>query len=347
MRTVLRANLVFWTLWSAALLWSYFNSYTVGSLVHGLKPAERKSIHINVLLADRNPEEHFAYGEEWLTDLVDQVLVYGEANSTHNEGYKTIPYKERTDRVESMRMDHSALVAACQETGSRYFALIEDDVIASPDWFRKMKAGLAQVEAKSRESGREWVYLRLFYSETFMGWNSEEAPTYMGYIALLYAVILVVCIQLWRRRRRPGYQSLKPTAQSPHTFNYIIALVIGLWTPAAIALFFLTGRVTINRLNPFHGSGIREMPRYGCCAQGLVFPLRQLPGFHHLLTTPPFDFPGDMILEGWAGNHDYSKWALDPSVLQHVGLKQSSEGPRLAEIWNFSFERRPYAPSFW
>lgn len=418
MRPILRANLLFWTLWFAGLLWSYANSFddpssifydrdlayteryskirkaqvdaflhdatgtdnvrkhkdahhgsrngrflcigipsvnrtseaflshTVGSLVQGLKPAERNSIYITVLLADKSPKEHFAYGQQWLPDLVDQVLVYGDANATHMDGYKTIPYTPRADRVESMRMDHSALVAACQTVGSRYFALIEDDVIASPDWFRKLRAGLAQVEAKSLDSGKEWIYLRLFYSEIFMGWNSEEAPVYMGYIAGIYLIIFAVCIHLWQRQRRPGYQSLKPKATT-HTFNYMIALVIGLWTPALIALFFLTGRVTINRLNPFHSPGIREMPRYGCCAQGLVFPLRQLPGFHNLLSSPPFDFAGDQILEGWAGGHDYTKWALDPSVLQHVGLKQSSDGPRLAEVWNFSFERRPSTTFFW
>jgi hypothetical protein len=81
------------------------------------------------------------------------------------------------------------------------------------------------------------------------------------------------------------------------------------------------------------------MPRYGCCAQGLLFPRRQLDGVFELLRNPPYDFPGDMILEGYAGDRELKKWALDPSVFQHVGFKESSEGPRKAEVWNFRFER--------
>ena len=134
-----------------------FLAHTVGSLVDSLSPAERNSIHLVVLLADETPTEHFAYGQPWLTNLADQVLVYEQPGADHsNTDYHTIPFNVRDDgqprgngRVENMRLDHSVLVETCRARGAPYFAFIEDDVIASPDWFRKFFAGVAHVEDRS------------------------------------------------------------------------------------------------------------------------------------------------------------------------------------------------------
>ncbi|KAM3501814.1 hypothetical protein MY10362_005273 [Beauveria mimosiformis] len=341
-----------------------FLSRTVGGLVDSLTPAERSSIHIIVLLADKKPASHFAYGHPWLTDVVDEVLVYEQAGKDHSElpGYRTIPFNIRQDgqprgdgRVENMRLDHSILVETCQSRGAPYFAFIEDDIIASPDWYRKFLEGVARLELKTKQSHKDWVYLRLFYSEIFMGWNAEEWATYAQVIFLVYTAFILAFFVLRRRQRRrytapSGYSPLmskeEPAAKSAQSqrhlqkFNQLSALIIGLWLPAVIALVFLSGRISMKRLNPLPQSGIREMPRYGCCAQGLVIPKRHLPSFLSLLQDAPFDFPGDMMLEGHADQNKLAKWALEPSVMQHVGLKQSSEGNRLAEVWNFSFERR-------
>ncbi|TQV99619.1 integral membrane protein [Cordyceps javanica] len=344
-----------------------FLARTVGGLVDSLTPAERSSIHIVVLLADKTPSSHFAYGQSWLTGIVDEVLVYEQAGKNHSElpGYRTIPFNIRPDgqprgdgRVENMRLDHSVLVDTCWNRGAPYFAFIEDDIVTSPDWYRKFLEGIARLELKTKRSNKDWVYLRLFYSEIFMGWNSEEWATYAEVIFLIYAAFILGFLVLRRRQRRryaspSGYSPLmskeehaaKPVQSQRHLqkFNQLSALIIGLWLPAAIALVFLSGRISMKRLSPVPQSGIREMPRYGCCSQGLVIPKRHLPTFHSLLRDPPFDFPGDMMLEGHADQNKLAKWALEPSVMQHVGLKQSSEGTRLAEVWNFSFERRKMA----
>lgn len=329
-----------------------FLSDTVGSLVQPLTTEERESIHIVVLLADKLPTAHFAYKQSWLTNLVDQVLVYDDPLSHAEREYKSISYQVRedgvlrgADRVESMRLDHSVLVEACRNKGSEYFALVEDDILASPDWFHKAQHGIGYVEEKSKGPDHEWLYLRLFFSEIFMGWNAEEAPGHVMRIAVFYVAAIGIFFALRWQRRRSGYQKLVPKGQGGlESFNIMAAAIIGLWIPAGIALFFLAGRITLHRFSPFPLSGVREMPNYGCCAQGLVFPQKQLPGVQTMLRTPPFQFPGDMLLEDYARDHGLKKWALDPSVMQHVGLKQSSEGPRVAEVWNFSFERRPTGP---
>ncbi|SPO07094.1 uncharacterized protein DNG_09788 [Cephalotrichum gorgonifer] len=328
-----------------------FLPHTIGSLVDSLSPEERESIHIVVLLGDKDPTGHFAYGKDWLFGLADNVVIYQKENSTAaaaDDGadiqsglnYTVLPRDIRgvgrsDDRIENIRIDHSVLFEQCRIRDPTYFALVEDDVIASRDWFSRFKSGVAEVERRSKASGRDWLYLRLFYSELFMGWNNEEVFDYLKVVVLTYSAA-IVCLLLalrWRQRR--------PRAAGPlagKDFGQNVASLLGLWIPACIALVFVTGRISLHRLTTF-SPGVREMPRYGCCAQGVVYPNRHLEGLQTFLREPPYKFPGDMITEGYAERKGWTKWALDPSVLQHVGIVESSDGPRRAEVWNFSFER--------
>ncbi|RKU48497.1 hypothetical protein DL546_005622 [Coniochaeta pulveracea] len=318
-----------------------FLSNTVATLTDTLTPRDRASIHLVVLIADRPSEHHSAYGQPWLESIADEVLLYGEPPKNANSSlYHTVPFnlvagRQRGDgRTENMRLDHSLLVETCRNHGSQYFVLVEDDIIASRDWFSRLKKGLQYVEAKTKQTKKEWLYLRLFFSELYMGWNSEEWLAYSMHIFAIYAIALIVFLVARGRLAFLG-------GKSTHTYRYVTALAFGLWIPALIALYFIGGRVAVGRISPlgWTSHGVREMPEYGCCAQGLLFPRRQLDGVFELLRNPPYDFPGDMILEGYAGDRGLKKWALDPSVFQHVGFKESSEGPRKAEVWNFSFER--------
>ncbi|RFU79712.1 integral membrane [Trichoderma arundinaceum] len=320
-----------------------FLASTVATLSDTLTPDERASIHIVVLLADKSPSKHFAYNQDWLEPLVDEVLLYGEPPERSTK-YRQIPFDLKegnirgNDRVENMRLDHSALVEACRQQEYPYFALVEDDIVTMRDWYPRFKKGLAYVEKRTEETTKEWIYLRLFYSEILMGWNNEEWLSYSKTICLVYTIVLIVFLA-----GRKYVRIVVSTSVSPNTQRYLAALIFGLWLPALIALYFLTGRLSVNRLNPFGinaRNGAREMPHYGCCAQGLVLPQRHLEDFQALLRDPPYNFPGDMILEGYAEDRGLVKWALEPSVFQHVGFKESSDGTRRAEVWNFGFERQ-------
>ena len=278
-------------------------------------------------------------GKDWLFGLADDVLVYSNDSKTELKlNYKVLPHDVRgmgrsDDRVENIRLDHSVLFEACRRRDPTYFALIEDDIIASPDWFTRFKKGVIEVEQKATDAHKDWMYLRLFYSEIFMGWNNEEIFDYLKVVILGYTA-LIACLLLalrCRQRRHTGSFATKDFAQT-------VALLLGLWIPACLALAFVTGRITLHRLFT-RSPTVREMPRYGCCAQGLVFPNHHLQNLQDFLREPPYQFPGDMIMEDYARDNGLSKWALDPSVLQHVGLVESSDGPRRAEVWNFSFER--------
>ncbi|KAI6784140.1 uncharacterized protein J7T54_004686 [Emericellopsis cladophorae] len=325
--------------------------HTLGTLSDNLSAKERGNIHIVVLLADRSPRTHPAYGEPWLTHLADDVMVYEnhddkDAHGKHepDSAYRVIPYDVRRKgrgwtRGETIQLDHSVLIEACRQHGSPYFALMQDDVIASRDWYQRAMNGIDEVEQRSEESKQDWLYLRLFYSEMLMGWNSEEVPEYLKQIGTAYGLLAALVMLAWAFRRRPSWHSkLGIGSPVPHSFGHAAALILGLWAPAATVLVFLTGRVTLHRI--MTPPQVREMPQYGCCAQGLVFPLRHLEGLQGVLREPPYRFPADMVIDVFGDERGLAKWALDPSVLQHVGMLESSDRGKRVEVWNFGFERQ-------
>lgn len=321
---------------------------TLATLVDNLTPQQRASIFITVLLADSDPSKHLAYRQKWLSDLVDEVLVYKSSANPDDEPakYTTIHNIGDADRgdnmVQNTRMDSAVLADACNTWGGKYTALIEDDVIASPDWFEMLTKGVAHVQDRSQRLGYDWLYLRLFYTELFMRWTWEEFISSAQMIFVLYVVVFVIFLELRRRRRlqleRASDSDKLSSYHTSQTFNQISSMVIGLWIPALIVLYYLAGKMAIDRLTPFPLSGVRQMPKYGCCGQGLVVPQRQVEGLATMLRTPPFDFAADQMVEIYADEKKLRKFALDQSVLQHVG-PVSDAGPN-KRVWNFGFERR-------
>jgi hypothetical protein len=95
-----------------------------------------------VLLADKDPTKHFAYGQDWLFGLADDVPVYSngsasDATTDSDLNSKILPHDIRgmgcsDDRVENIRLDHTVLFETCRKRDPTYFTLIEDDIIASP-----------------------------------------------------------------------------------------------------------------------------------------------------------------------------------------------------------------------
>lgn len=101
----------------------------------------------------------------------------------------------------------------------------------------------------------------------------------------------------------------------------VLFLLCGVCTPMLIGLFFAAGRNCMLPKEP----GVHLMQKYGCCAQGLIFPQRQV--LDHLLPlyreTHDSHAAVDTFLEDWANNHNSLRWAVTPVLIQHVGGKSS------------------------
>ncbi|KAL6898922.1 hypothetical protein GGI43DRAFT_72816 [Trichoderma evansii] len=313
-----------------------FFAKTAASLVDTLTPEERDSIYIVVLLSDTDATVNSAFGQHWLHAIADTVVVHEDTpkDLVASNGYQTIPrHPEFAARDERVRRDYSVLSELCRQNNAEYFILVEDDVIAARDWFQRLRDATPQVNERAVAKNQDWLYLRLFYTETYMGWNSEEWPIYIRNIILIYAAVLGAMLAT-----RQVYHMAQPSAKerASKVSKLLMANILFIWIPLFIGLGFMAGRLTVSPL-PF---GVQEMPRYGCCSQSLVIPSRHLPILEEKLKEPPYDLPADSTIEKTADSLGLDKWALVPSAFQHIGARGSSaRGGALKSTWNFSFER--------
>lgn len=81
--------------------------------------------------------------------------------------------------------------------------------------------------------------------------------------------------------------------------------------------------------------GIVRMDNYGCCAQGLVYARSNVPLVVAELRSLTKLLPDERI-EALAGRMKMDRWALVPSVFQHVGRISLAGNPK--KTWNFQFE---------
>ncbi len=302
---------------------------TVGSLLEGLTEQQRREINLTILIAHTHPEDHPIYGEEWLEALADKVLLY---HVTEEQTKQLEEWEKEKDYRKKAIFDYTYLLDHCHATGASWVAMVEDDTLAMAGWYPKAMDALDTADAQHHWSKTsDWLYLRLFYTEEFLGWNIEEFPRYL--FASL-AIVSATAISLLGIRTF-GLQKL--------ISNNVIIAVCFIYTPACIILYFLAGRVSMQPLTP----GVHEMPRFGCCAQGFVFSREMAPKVVERLTVKEAGYV-DMLVEQWANEEDLVRWAVVPSLLQHIG-GHSSKGddmgpgskhnrPVAEKIWNFGFE---------
>jgi hypothetical protein len=170
------------------------------------------------------------------------------------------------------------------------------------------------------------LYLRLFYTEILLGWNSEEWRTYLIWSLSIFTAELLCIFALRRKFPRLG----GPNATPYSLFACFVA------TPMLIGLYFAAGRVSMLPIS----EGVHEMPRFGCCSQALVYPQSRV---DDLITWYTMKKLGavDTLTEEFADRVGGLRYALTPNVLQHVG-KKSSKGAgdyTMDVIWNYAFER--------
>lgn len=296
-------------------------SWTVASLLEGLGEIERKAIFLDLLIANSDPTDHPIYSEPWIKTLPDRVQTYSE----NDTDFKKIEEWEANGWYRNKTIyDYTRLMKTCFDTGAAYIAMIEDDVLAKKGWLPVTLQALATVEELS--GGLSWVYLRLFFADKLLGWNFEEWPIYLAWSSISWVLVTGVMLTTKKCLKR-AFKKVGTGSMWIISYGFI---------PAIICLFFMAGRQTVWPISP----GVHIMNRYGCCSQGLVFPrsiIPQLLGKTDLTT----DWLVDMMIEKIADNQGWSRWAVVPALLQHIGAT-SSKGygfdTSAKSLWNFQFE---------
>ncbi len=302
---------------------------TIGSLLDGLESSERELIFLIVLIAHADPQMHPVYGEPWLTNVADKTLLY-EVSQGRLQNLRD--WETNKDYRKKAVFDYAYVLQKCIDEGTRWIAMIEDDTLAADGWFpRAMEALRKADEQHPTTDETDWLYLRLFYTEEFLGWNTEE---WKGYLAVSIAITGMAGMALLLIRQFVLEKIIT---------NSVIAVACFVCAPAFISLYFMAGRLSMHPLLP----GIYRMPKFGCCAQGLVFPHKMASKVINRLSQVREGYV-DQIVEAWANEANLVRWVTVPSLLQHVGASSSKGDDRgsaakygrsVAEkIWSFSFE---------
>ena len=335
---------------------------TIGSLLEGLTPDERGEIYLAVLIAHTDPTTHPITNESWLTALTDKVLHY---DVSPEQKHELETWEREKDFRRKAIFDYTYVMQKCADTHAQWVAMIEDDTLAVTHWYPRAMAALEQADDGYRvttgpsppsvagqgedqiakgptttiTTTTDWLYLRMFYTEEFLGWNVEEWPLYLFAST---AVVLATAFALLLLRK--AFSSRGSSSNTIIT-NTSIATTSLICVPLLITLYFLSGRQSMAPTPPY---GVSEMPKFGCCAQGLIFSSNMTPQIITRLREAGSGFV-DQLIEAWANELGMVRWVVAPSLLQHVGA-HSSKGDDLGDgakwdrsvaekIWNFAFER--------
>ncbi|KAL3423007.1 hypothetical protein PVAG01_04753 [Phlyctema vagabunda] len=295
----------------------------IGSLLEGLTSEERNNLYLHVLFANPDPEVHPTYQQPWLHILADSAAGYNVTDQTleHLRGLE-----KARNFYEKGVFDYTYALDRCYEIGSPYILMLEDDVIIADGWMAKTRQALLDVEALSQEEKRNWIYLRLFYTETSMSWQDTDFWYENMYLTFgLASAASFIFFVLLRS------QSI---ALRKHLDNWALAVLCLATIPAFVALLFMIGKYSL-----FPLAGVFEQNLYGCCTQALVFPRMQAGA----LTTHLRNIgtgQTDTMIEKYADENGLSRFALAPQLVQHIGLQSSRDNTFInsQSTWAFYFE---------
>jgi len=303
----------------------------VGSLLDGLSDAQRSDILLLPFIANIDPHKHYAYNESWLFNLSDEVVTYENVSARDKARMRS--QETPKGHMKKALFDYSFMLRRCLESKAPYILMLEDDAIAAGGWYHRTKAALADLESRSEYTSS--VYLRLFYNTRIQGWNSEFWPQYL-FLSVVFEVLLMSV--LWFLRHSNAAAAKFLTLRTTATILFICS-------PACVALYFAAGRLTVHP-NPI---GIHQMNSYGCYSQALLFPREQVPPLLDYFKKKRTGLR-DVLIEMYADHNGLTRWALTPSVFQHIGSRSSKwkgngsdvvdENGLIAteRIWNYHFE---------
>lgn len=311
---------------------------TVGSLLDGLSSDQRRRLSLHVLFAHRDPSHHPDYTQPWVHSLIDHILTYNRLNASLETLKQTKdPQKIREKSLFDCRL---ALESCYKDTDAPWIMMQEDDVVAHRNWYKHALNAVDTVMSWEHQGKvNNWLYLRLFYTEKFLGWNAEDWHIYLMWS--LVFVFVASLVGIYSRRR---FKSLQGTMT-----NSFLVVFCFICIPAAICLYFMAGRVTMQPMSP----GVHLMNDRGCCSQALLFPRHRIPQLlDHLYDLQvQWPTPVDSAIEQLADREKFDRLAISPSQFQHVGAASykenrksyALEGPHTVRgahgVWSMGFEK--------
>lgn len=285
---------------------------TVGSLLGNLSREQRSDIAVHVLFAHVISSAHPDFGQPWVSQFVDRAFTYEQVDVP----IATLKRLEHERRVsEKSLLDYRLALESCySQTNSSWILMLEDDVVAQRHWYERTAQALRTVQKWEQQGKiRRWLYLRLFYTEKFLGWNIEHWPVYLAWS--IFAIATTGVLGICARRHVQSWQGVLT-----NSFLVVVCLIS---VPMGILLYFLAGRMTVQPMRP----GVHLMNQHGCCSQALLFPREQVPLVSRYLDWKRCDSPGpvDSVIEMLGDQAGMDRLVISPSQMQHVGAASYKE----------------------
>ncbi|KAH6634378.1 hypothetical protein B0J18DRAFT_416046 [Chaetomium sp. MPI-SDFR-AT-0129] len=314
-----------------------YTADAIGSMLAGLDPRERAALTVKLLFANTEPARHPSWHAPWVDPLVDDADGYRGLTGLTTAGLR----QAEADGDVALKGVHDYLymLERClEETEAPFVAVFQDDVVFAADWMARTLRGLQYLVRDHTQAAGDapWLYLRLFYTETNLGWDAEGSWWYAHLpwtlaissagtaVVLLFIRILGLCgrtSSTTSRHRRPDLPTIT-----------ILSLLIA---PAFTLLFFMTGKhnLPLPHYSLHHPSvpaplsapqsalaaGVVPMDSNACCAQALVFHRPALAGLIENMRTRE---RGDVhtMVEEYCDAAGLKRFALREQVVQHVSF---------------------------
>lgn len=129
----------------------YFRD-AVGTVLEGLSEEERANIYLILLIAHTDPTKHPAYQEKWLFDVPDRLLLY-QPDKIDIQRLQVLEKDTETVGRKKALLDYQYLMKACNDVGTKYISILEDDVVAQDGWYHRTREALATAEEKTEKLG--------------------------------------------------------------------------------------------------------------------------------------------------------------------------------------------------
>lgn len=253
----------------------------------------------NVSLLLLNSDDYAAYYEAHLRKLAPLFSIYNISSRVSHPYLKT---KEAADYALAMRM--------LREQNCQYQLVVEDDGLASFDWFARVSEAIDHVEANY--GAHDWMCIKFYTGFKYLDWTLH-APTVLKSIvySMALAFLNLLALRLF-------------FVANPVKLNVLTRLIILLNSFLVVSLLISVSKAPL-------GTGVKKYSQGRNTVAVLFNPanVNELAQFmlnivdDLLHKRSDYIRPKDILMNDFKRKNNLIEFIVEPSVFQHIGMHSS------------------------
>lgn len=323
----------------------YYLTQTLLSMLTRVKLKHEKMLEIRLFNVETNPSDHIELAE--LSKLVTTDTVHLKSlpsNSYHDISLNVIFERPKLKEL----IDYTIILKRLyQIEHCAYHLTIEDDCIASNDWFDNILASLN--ELKNSYYDRKWFSIKYFTSFRTYDWMLH-LRTDLNYVVYSLLISFIQCY-LFKRVMldRMLHMSYVRYNRLNVNFNQIVCANVRMkFNTLAYVLITLQTLVLglyyyCSHVQPL-GDGLKVYSQ-GFNNVAMLYPRRVLLGLIKFFDNQIAIFkdrrefmPKDISVKEFIAENNFYEFIYEPSVFQHAGLHSSLGWRNLYDIKKYQYE---------